>query len=242
MPERLNQASALLRPLAGTLLVVCLAILGMAVLLLLAEARNLPAHVLLYNPAYLFQFWPYAGLTLHLGVFAMGGAGAICCFAALHAGRERTILIAAGIFSFALAADDFFMLHQHFWPKRGVPPTAIYAVYALLAGGGAVAFRRQLRSGGNLAVWIALLLMAGSLGADRVGSGSLPGLILEDTLKFAGFCLWASFWIVRAHSAVSQNVQFDAVQVGSVASERAANWSNASSASAAARMTEPPPR
>lgn len=194
-------------PLLGAALVAGMAILAMVGLIIFADARGLPPDVLLYNPAYQFRFWPYAGLPLHLGVFAMGGAGAICCFAAFSAGKARNLLLAAGLFSFSLAADDFFMLHQQFWPKRGVPPAAVYAVYALLTTAGLVHFRCHLRTPGTSILWAAILVLAGSLAVDLAGPVSTLTLVIEDTLKFAGFCLWSVFWILKAHQAVSIGAQ-----------------------------------
>lgn len=207
MPDYHDQVRRALPPLFGAALVAGMATLTMGSLILFAEARGLSPSVLLYNPAYLFRYWPYAGLPLHLGVFAMVGTGAICCFAACSAGRERALLFAVGAFSLLLAADDFFMLHQHFWPKRGVPPVAVYAVYAALAGVGIVTFRRNLRFSDSAAAWLSLLLLAGSIAVDRLGTDSLRVMVIEDTLKFAGFILWTSFWIFRAHRAVSGTIR-----------------------------------
>lgn len=189
----------------GTALLVVLGSALVASLLLWGHSNGRPPHVLLRDPATTFDFWPFAGLVSHLGVGALWAAGAICAFAAAHAPGSRALLLGFGAFSVLLAVDDLFMLHESFWPRRGVSDTVVQAAYGLIGVALLIRFRHEVRGVEHLALYAAMAFLATSLGLDVVLEHSLRQVIFEDVAKFMGLLLWSAYWISRAHGALRRD-------------------------------------
>lgn len=203
-PPSLLPATVIVAIIAATLVAV-----GGSVALFHVTGRDW--WVLLRDPAAAFEFVPYAGLFSHLGVLAMTVSGAISMFAALvlpRGGREKQVLLSAGLLSLWLAVDDLFMLHEALLPRLiGLPEPATLGAYVALGLGlvwligPAVLTRRCLglwASGGFLAA-----MLATDLTFEVATSASL---LIEETAKVCGFLLWAAFWIAEARTALSGEI------------------------------------
>jgi hypothetical protein len=163
--------------------------------------------VLLRDPAAAFEFAPYAGLFSHLGVLAMTVSGAISVFAALVlpcSGREKQVLLSAGLLSLWLAVDDLFMLHEALLPRLiGLPEAMTLGVYVALGLGllgliGPVVLTRRY-----LGLWASGGFLAAMLATDLTFEvATSASLLIEEAAKVCGFMLWAAFWIAEARTAL----------------------------------------
>jgi hypothetical protein len=191
-----------LRPLE-TALVVATAAVFLLVVFQVILWRGSPILLYVQDPAAVFAFTPLAGFISHLGVFALFAAGAICVFSSFHVAHRFGLLFWVGLFSMVIAADDFFMVHEVLAPRVGVPELAVFGIYGLSALAILVRFRRLLSGKGHMALYLATLLLAGSVLLDLALEYSDAQVIAEDSLKFVGLMLWSAYWLRRAHLAMA---------------------------------------
>jgi hypothetical protein len=206
-PPRPGTASGLsIRVILAILLLAVGTILA-AVLLFRATGRDW--WVLLRDPATAYSFPAYAGLFSHLGVLAMTAAGAISVFVALCTPRRpQSALLAAGLFTLWLAADDLFLLHEGLLPRLvGLPEPAVLGLYllvglAILWRTGAEAFSSRARG-----LWVSAGFLAVMVVTDlAVSLPTSSTFLLEETAKFCGFLLWSAFWIAEARAALAERL------------------------------------
>lgn len=192
------------RPLglrAGILLaLLALAFLGLAMRHL--DSKGVAIEILIREPAAQHNFWPFSGLFSHAGVFALTATGVVCLFAANHASRDRGLLRVIAAYSLVLAVDDFFLVHDDILPRKGIPETATYATYLLVGGAVALYWRRDLFAVRHAALFLAGGLLVSSVALDVLTPYSRLELVVEDSLKLAGLCVWAVYWIARAGAAM----------------------------------------
>ncbi|MBD3624207.1 MAG: hypothetical protein HUJ24_02290 [Rhodobacteraceae bacterium] len=191
-------------PLLKALAVAGLAGAFVALSVFLAEARGIQGTLLMRDPAASFSFPPIAGMISHLGVAVMFGTAAVCAFAAfLPYVATPPLLRTVALFSAFVALDDLFMLHEDAGLLAGaLPEYVVFAAYLLFGLG----IMTQLLGGtqpGPLAVlFLAGALLAGSMGFDMILPQTKPIVLIEDTLKFMGYVVWALFWTGRARRAL----------------------------------------
>lgn len=178
-----------------------------AALLLIGSLAGHPPDVILPDPAATFRFWPFAGILSHLGVFMMIVTSAICLFASLFTRTHARLLRAIGLFSGYLAMDDFFMLHEAFFPRRGVPETVVLGALAGSALLIFIAFRDHFLNRKAIANWASALFLVSSSGVDVFAQYSALHLVAEDGLKFVGISLWALHWILVARGAIRDEIR-----------------------------------
>lgn len=163
--------------------------------------------VIVRDPAASYRFWPFAGILSHLGVFLMIATSAICLFASLVTRTGARMLLAIGLFSGYFAMDDFFMLHEAFFPRRGVPETAVLGALAGSAALIMIAFRDHFLNRKAIAIWASALVLVSSSGVDVFATYSLLHLVAEDGLKFVGISLWALHWILVARATLRDEIR-----------------------------------
>lgn len=168
--------------------------------------------MLLRDPAAAFGFAPYAGLFSHLGVLALATAGAISIFAAQllrQGGRQRLMLLCAGLLSLWLAVDDLFMLHERVLPRLvGLPENVTLAIYVVLALGLMRLIGAALLTRRHLGLWVAGGFLVVMLVTDMLFEvATSASFLVEETAKFAGFVLWATFWIAEARSVLLDEIR-----------------------------------
>lgn len=188
-PDRpLAPLSALLIAGAATLLVLTVLAWG--------AWHGLSPLKLLRDPAQHEQIWPLTGLLSHLGVLLLWSGAVVCLFGAI-AVRDRAtalFLLLFGAFAVVVALDDLFMLHEYFWPRRGVPTEVAQLGLGLFGAGLLVAFRRRLLGLAHLALHLAIGLLGISLAVDLLVTYSVASTVVEDTAKFTGYALWTGYW------------------------------------------------
>ncbi len=204
------------RPL-GLLPGIVLAVLSLAFLFLAmwcVDSRGVAIEILIREPAAQHNFWPFSGLFSHVGVFALAATGVIGLFAARYAARDRNLLRLIALYSLVLAVDDFFLIHDDILPRMGIPETATYATYLTVGVAVALRWRRDLFAIRHAALFLASALLASSVALDVLTPYSRLELVIEDSLKLAGLCLWAAYWISRAGAAMPKALPIRGREIG----------------------------
>ena len=188
-----------------------LPILAIAVLSLIAWASltfEIPVSVFTRDMAVLAKFHPFVSIASSLGAFLMC-ATATCCLFAFSIAREtgRQIpwhILAVGLFSLYLAADDFYELHDRLLPLHfGIPQQLVYALIAITAA--AITFRwwRQFLAFRPWLLAAALFFLSLSMAIDVFDAMLVKILhqwqfFWEDSAKFLGISLWATYFLSLA--------------------------------------------
>lgn len=197
------RALRLARALWPTLAVAAAAGALFVAILLAARAVGWPTMLVVTDMAAIGRMSPFTSLLSNLGVLMMAGTAAICLFAARFVRGDGGLLLAAGVFTTVVFADDFLMLHTNVLPQAlGLPDLAIYAAY----GGGAAAlawrFRRRLSGTADLPLALGAAFLAMSVAIDLVGPPIRRVILAEEGAKFVGYAVWCGYWIARAGRAV----------------------------------------
>lgn len=153
------------------------------------------------------QKW-FRGILSNIGIFLWICTGAICLFSAwLTSGRAesavlRRLLIAGGVLSLMLAADDGLMLHD-----RIKHQLRFYAVYAGVAGYIVLRFFRELQSLDFVALVLSGGCLAMSIFVDLIQM-DIPlkyqySQFFEEGFKFVGIIGWSYFWMRTSRDVAS---------------------------------------
>ena len=149
----------------------------------------------------------YLGAASSLGIIGWAAATAFFVLGALVVGRAdgqgARALAMAGLYSFVLLIDDFFLLHDDILLRALGSELPTYAAYAVL---GVVCLAPSLP---RLERPTAILFVAAvgafalSVGVDQLwASDADVRLVVEDGLKFIGIWLWAMFSLARTTAAI----------------------------------------
>jgi hypothetical protein len=190
------------------LVIYVLAPLALLFLLALTAAylRDVPVTDLLRDPTATLEGPWYTGLFSTTGVALWAAAGAMCLLtlATQVSGGARSLLIAGGVISLMLGADDAYLLHETLKNGIGIPSPVTIAIYGIVA---IVLLRpawSYLTSRPDLVVfWVAIAFFAVSVILDAAGELDLPtpplSAVIEDMAKFLGIATWTTFfaWVCR---------------------------------------------
>lgn len=192
-----------LRALAPTLLLVYGAGVAILVLFRLAgEITGRPFNEFIRDPSSAGRPGDYlTGSLANLGVLLWWtGAVAAALAGYTRRGDPRALpLLAAGILTGWLALDDLYLLHETFFPRRGVPEHYVVMAYPPLAAAYAWVFRDFLRQSEWILIATATALLAGSILIDSTSNVAWQ----EDSAKFLGIVGWTAFLIRAALFALS---------------------------------------
>lgn len=194
-PERMSALSRLLFRVLLPVSAVLVMILG------IAYTSDVPVTDLLRDPSAVLDGEWYVGLVSIAGV-ALWAAAAAICLLVLGPGLDpgqRSLLLAGGVTSIILGADDAFLLHEAIKNGIGIPSPVTIGVYGVIA---IVLFWRAwpyLKTRPDLAVFIvAVVLFAVSVILDAAGEADLPtppySAVIEDVAKFLGLVTWVAFF------------------------------------------------
>ena len=122
--------------------------------------RWVPFEYLSRDPAEILGARTYVGLVSNLGIVCWSGAAAVACFSGgVLSGRSRHrayFLLALGMLSALLPADDLLMLHERVLPNRlGIPQPVVPVIYAVPVLSCLIGFRAEV-------IRTDLLLLVGS--------------------------------------------------------------------------------
>lgn len=150
----------------------------------------------------------YLGIFSNIGIFLWFTAGAISLFSGKILSSVKndrnfsSFLMQFGLFTIMLAIDDFFMLHESFFPiLLKIPEKLILLSYALTMLFLLIKFRKILLHN-NLKLFIAtMLLFCLSIIADQILPDKMyflkPGdnFLVEDGFKFLAIISWSFYFI-----------------------------------------------
>ncbi len=224
-PVTIRPISQQLRTIGPTCLVIYPAtILLLAGVLVLASRMGQPLSIFLSDPVTVMEAPPYYGAVSNLGVLIWGVGGAIAVFSAavLRARRANGelgwFLLASGLWTMVLAADDLFLLHETILPHYlAIPQNLVLGAYAVLGVAYLIRFWKMMAQ----TDWLLIGIAFAGLGLSVVFDTVLKPLefsqqsLLEDGSKLIGIVSWtAYFWRVGSHALV------DAVAIDDSASPR----------------------
>jgi hypothetical protein len=167
-----------------------------------AAWKGLDVGVLTRDPTQVLGAAPYVGALALLGTVLWGATAAVCLFTALLLRRarapreEQRFVLASGLLTALLGADDALLLHEAVFPLLlGIGETPTYGLYVGLTAAYLLRFRRQVRAGR-----VALLLAAGggfavSVAIDLAEPRDLLPLyyLWEDGPKLLGIVSWGAY-------------------------------------------------
>jgi hypothetical protein len=143
----------------------------------------------------------YVGVISMAGAMLWAATAAICilCLSAGPTPGERSLLLAGGITSVMLGADDAFSGHEAIKNILGIPSLMTIGVYGIIT---IVLFWRAwpyLKTRSDLVVFaVAILLFTVSVVLDGAGEADLPtppySIVIEDSAKFFGLVTWVTFF------------------------------------------------
>ncbi len=191
--------------------------LAIAVLSLIAWTSltyDIPVYLFTRDMAVLAKFHPFVAIASSLGAFLMC-ATAACCFFAFSVAREtgREIpwhVLAVGLFSLYLAADDFYEFHDRLLPRNfGIPQQLVYVLIATTAAAITIRWWRHFLAFRPWLLAAALSLLSISMAFDIFDKMLLQILhqwqfFWEDSAKLVGISLWATYFIGLAQRTLSR--------------------------------------
>lgn len=173
----------------------------LVIILGVAYTSDVPVTDLLRDPSATLDGDWYVGLISIAGVALWAAAAAICllCLWAGPTPGQRSLLLAGGITSVILGADDAFLLHEAIKNIIGIPSPVTIGVYGVIA---IVLFWRAwpyLKTRPDVVVFVvAVALFAVSVVLDAAGEADLPtppySAVIEDMAKFLGLVTWVTFF------------------------------------------------
>jgi hypothetical protein len=132
----------------------------------------------------------YTGSISLLTCMVWGVAAALSVFVAWAAPRTRRRMLALGVFTAFLGADDALLFHDQVGPAHGVPEKLFPAVYGVLA----LVLLVQMLKGSTRAT-VGAFLLGGALLAVSVlvdVAFTDQSFIIEDGAKLLGAMVWAT--------------------------------------------------
>jgi hypothetical protein len=158
---------------------------------------------------------PFASIASSLGAFVMCATAACCLFAffVVRAGRGDEApwhLLAVGVFSLYLMTDDFYEFHDRVLPNiLGVPQLLVYALIAAAAAAILLCWWRRFLAFRPWLLGAALAFLSVSVTLDLFDAPLIERygewqFFWEDSQKFLGICLWATYFIALSQHAILQ--------------------------------------
>ncbi len=154
----------------------------------------------------------YAGAFSNLGIVVWSVPAVVTAFAAfLTRDRQRLMLAAASLLTWALLLDDLFLLHENVYPKLRIEGELLMVLYGIAVLGVLWLAFPHVGIPGLLALGIALAAFGVSGVIDEWEPAWRYRIVVEDGAKFIGICLWATIWSVVSLAAVRERFAQDAV-------------------------------
>lgn len=178
------------------------------VLIIINLQKVIPVTHLTRDPLAIMQQPFYLGIISNLGILLWCSAAAICffTFAVLRKDVEQRIpksfLLFSGLVTSVLLFDDFFLLHEDFFPNYlFMPEKIVYLGYGIMLSLYLICFRKVILK----TEFIPLLLAIGWFGFSvLVDSGKIPlpssirggegEFLLEDGSKLLGIVSWFVYY------------------------------------------------
>jgi len=173
---------------------------------------DVPFGDLTRDPADIFNTAFYVGFLSQAFIFLWAATGAVALFAgAILPNRtvapdQKAFLLASGLLTMFLGADDAFLIHDKILPRIGVPEIITFALYIGLVFLYLVRFRSLISKTDYVLIVLSGVFFAISIVVDLLEPGFLPLYLVEDAAKLAGILCWLAYFVRVAASTVSDNL------------------------------------
>jgi hypothetical protein len=172
---------------------------------------EIPIAHLTRDPSAITESSPLHGILSNIGVLLWCAAASICYFSCklIRSARGTNeifrFLFFGGTLTVILLLDDFFMLHDWFFPEYlNVYEKKVFAVYGILLLAYFVRFRRMIMETNFVLLLLALVFFALSILIDRLPQSFLPmHHIFEDGAKFLGIISWLGYFFNVSYASVN---------------------------------------
>lgn len=160
------------------------------------------------DPAQIAHFPIYYGFLSNLGVLVWAAGSFIPFFASflIKEPGQRSLLRWAGILTFTLLLDDFFLIHDSLFPKvLKWPEFLVYAFYLISFS---IFFARNAQLILKKTEFRILILGIFVMGISvLIDVNVLPGgMDVEDGFKHFGIVTYCYYWIVTSHRLLARCV------------------------------------
>jgi hypothetical protein len=198
-----------LRPQLRLVTLVCLpvfAVLGLAKLF--SSANGVPLRQLTQDATTVLDGHFYVGIISSIGIVLWAAAATLCLFSYAHLAHSegsvlRPFLLASGLITALLLADDLFLIHDEIFPTYiGLPGEFFGLFYGAVMVVYLFVFRQLLLQSSYVILVAALVCFGLSVTVDvtyRALTGIFPQqhvLLVEDGAKLLGITLWTTFFAV----------------------------------------------
>ena len=162
---------------------------------------NVPFSNLSKDPISVAKAKPYIGFVSNVGVMFWSFTTAICFFTASvlpkinNTSKMRSFILLAGIISFFLLIDDFFLFHERVFPKLfHLDEKYLFGFYVILVAFYLIKFKERILKSQYLHLIIALALFTTSISVDVLIASEFENRhYFEDIPKFFGIIAWFCF-------------------------------------------------
>jgi hypothetical protein len=157
----------------------------------------------------------YFGAASNLGVLVWSAAASVCLFTALLLARRSThtaaawFLFVSGLFTTMLVVDDFFLIHEEWFPHlTGLGEAYLLAFYVLFFAGYLIIFHTFILTHHGMLLFMASVFFAIAMVTDAfldvtafayittdVRAAGLWGLFFEDGMKMFGIFAFVMFYL-----------------------------------------------
>ncbi|PSJ18897.1 hypothetical protein [Nitrosomonas supralitoralis] len=193
----LNQLKSSLRLLLIPYLIVLITLFSVWVI---SWQYNILIDNFFREPAAILKFNPFLGVMSNLGVLLWAFTAAICLFVAvllIKRGSKKIglYLLYSATLTFVLLVDDFFLLHEHIFPRYlNVPEKVFYLAYILAMLFFFLLFARIILQTDYLILLIACGFLALSMLSDLVLRQTGIAVLVEDGFKLFGIVTWLIYF------------------------------------------------
>lgn len=166
----------------------------------------------------------YTGIVSNLGMLFWMAAATVCLFTAastappagsrnVREDREHGMILFAGLFTFVLTMDDYFMVHEKIFPDMlGVPEKYIFLFYLVCMAAYLIRYFTCFLDG---RVWVLAAGLAGFAGSMAIDSLYLLGdmfneekmwriVVFENYFKLIGTACWAFYFFLVCRDRVKR--------------------------------------
>ncbi|HXV56946.1 MAG TPA: hypothetical protein VD704_03685 [Gaiellaceae bacterium] len=149
----------------------------------------------------------YTGSLSYAGVLLWWSGAVAAALAALvlRADPRSVPLAGVALLTAWLALDDLFLLHESFFPRRGIPEHWVVAAYAVVG----IAYVWLARAFLRRTNWVLLLTAGGFLAASALADDRLHAGPWEDSANFLGIVGWSVFLLGTSYSLLRETAQAD---------------------------------
>ncbi len=195
----------------------CFPIFFLLLLVLVSLYQDSPIGKFTRDPAATAGISPFSGVASHFGVLLLTASGAICLFSwavlkKSDIGKISIFFLCSGLMSILLGLDDLLMLHESVYPRfLGISEKKVVIIYASLALGGVVRFRKEILKTEYSIMLLAILFFGLSILVDFsqdyveeiVGQWRI---FLEDGFKFLGIVAWFGYYLRSCLTSLSRQL------------------------------------